>query len=144
MCSVRKRYCITRGGGRGKPYRPIGLWDVEAPTFSRQSNHRQECHCQPYVPARRPLPPGRFLVLIFEATMRLEGLGQLIKSNDRHGNWTRDLLACSIVPQPTTLQMVVGLSPLSSNRPLFSPRKFPGTRILPQCLPTVICIYREK
>jgi hypothetical protein len=35
--------------------------------------------------------------------VRLEGLGQLKKSNDLIGYRTRDLPACSIVPQPTTL-----------------------------------------
>jgi hypothetical protein len=35
--------------------------------------------------------------------VRLEGLGQLKKSNDLIGNRTSDLPACSIVPQPTTL-----------------------------------------
>jgi hypothetical protein len=35
--------------------------------------------------------------------MRLEGLGQLKKSNDLIEIRTRDLPACSIVPQPTTL-----------------------------------------
>jgi hypothetical protein len=33
--------------------------------------------------------------------VRLEGLGQLKKSNDLIGNLTRDLPACSIVPEPT-------------------------------------------
>jgi hypothetical protein len=31
-----------------RPWRPIGLWDVEAPTFSRQSAHRWWWGCQPY------------------------------------------------------------------------------------------------
>jgi hypothetical protein len=60
--------------------------------------------------AGRPLPPGRFLVLIFvrgwvdlKSIMRLEGLGKLRKSDDFTGNWTCDLPACSIVPQPTML-----------------------------------------
>jgi hypothetical protein len=35
--------------------------------------------------------------------MRLEGLGKLKNSVDLVGNLTRDLPACSIVPQPTTL-----------------------------------------
>jgi hypothetical protein len=57
-----------------------------------------------------PLPPARFVVLIsvrgwvdLRATARLEGLGQLKKSNDLIRNRTRGLPACSIVPQPTTL-----------------------------------------
>jgi hypothetical protein len=34
-----------------RPWRPIGLWDVETPTFSRQSADRWQCGCQPYTPA---------------------------------------------------------------------------------------------
>jgi hypothetical protein len=34
-----------------RPWRPIGLWDVEAPTFSRQSAHRWRWGCQPHAPA---------------------------------------------------------------------------------------------
>jgi hypothetical protein len=56
------------------------------------------------------LPPERFLVLISvrgrvdpRAIVRLEGLGQLKKSNDLTGNQTRDLSACNVMPQPTTL-----------------------------------------
>jgi hypothetical protein len=33
------------------PWRPIGLWDVRAPTFSRQSAHRCRWGCQRYAPA---------------------------------------------------------------------------------------------
>jgi hypothetical protein len=32
-------------------WRPIGLWDVEAPTFSRQLAHRWRWGCQPHMPA---------------------------------------------------------------------------------------------
>jgi hypothetical protein len=34
-----------------RPWRPIGLWDVEAPTYSRQSAHRWRWGCKPYAPA---------------------------------------------------------------------------------------------
>jgi hypothetical protein len=37
-----------------KPWRPTGLWDVEAPTFSRQSAHRWRWGFQLYAPANRP------------------------------------------------------------------------------------------
>jgi hypothetical protein len=58
----------------------------------------------------RSLPPGRFLVLISvrgwvnpRAILCIQGLGQLKSSSDLNGNWTCDLLACSLEPQPTTL-----------------------------------------
>jgi hypothetical protein len=58
-----------------RPWRPIGSWDVEAPTY-----------CGEVVPllAGLPLLPGRFLVLISvrdwinpRTRVRLEGLGEL-------------------------------------------------------------------
>jgi hypothetical protein len=41
-----------------RPWRPIGLWDVEAPTFFRQSAHRWRWGCQPYAPTAL-YPPGK-------------------------------------------------------------------------------------
>jgi hypothetical protein len=40
--------------------------------------------------------------------VRLEGLGQLKKSNDLIANQTRDLPACGIVPQSSTLPRAFG------------------------------------
>jgi hypothetical protein len=55
-------------------------------------------------------PRGRFLVLFYirglvdpRAIVRLEGLSQLKKKIHLIGIRSRDLTACSIVPQPTTL-----------------------------------------
>jgi hypothetical protein len=44
-----------------RPWRPIGLWDAEDPTLSRQSAHRWQSGCQPYVPAT--LYPQKYLLL---------------------------------------------------------------------------------
>jgi hypothetical protein len=58
----------------------------------------------------RSLPSGRFLVLISvrdwvdpRVIVQLEGLGKLKKSNNLIGNRTHDLVAFSVVPQPTAL-----------------------------------------
>jgi hypothetical protein len=65
-----------------RPWGPIELWDVKAPTFSRQSTHRWGWGFQPY--ALTALPPGRILVLICfrgwvypKVIVQLEGLGTL-------------------------------------------------------------------
>jgi hypothetical protein len=64
--------------------RPLGLWDIEAPTYSRQSAHRWQWVYQPCMLASSQLPPGGFLVLISirglvnsGATVWLEGVGQM-------------------------------------------------------------------
>jgi hypothetical protein len=77
--------------------------------------------------AGRPLPAGRFLVLISvrgwvdsRAIMILEELGQLKNSNDHIGTRTCDLPACGIISQPTTLSCwtlaVIVLNILSDER----------------------------
>jgi hypothetical protein len=64
-----------------RPWRPIGFWDVEAPTFS--SDNQLTVVMLSTLCAGRPLPPGRFPVLIsvtgwvdLRTIVRLEGLGK--------------------------------------------------------------------
>jgi hypothetical protein len=107
-----------------RQWRPIQLWDVEDPTFSRQSAHRWRWGCQPYPPAAFYLPrifleltPVRGWV-IPRAIVRLGGLGKLKKKKSNNfiryltrdfpacstaPQLTRDLPACSTAPQPSTL-----------------------------------------
>jgi hypothetical protein len=109
ICSYAPSYCavVMFYVRVYRPWRPLGLREVEAPTFSDI----------PLIdggnvvsPTRWPLlPPGRFLVLISvrswvdpRAIVRLEGLGKVKKSTST-GTRTGDLPPCSTVPQPTTL-----------------------------------------
>jgi hypothetical protein len=85
------------------------LWNVQDPTFFRQSAHRWRLNCQPYVLAAFYLQKD-LLVLISvrgwintRAMVRLVGVGKLRKSKDFIANWTRDLPTCNIVLQPTRL-----------------------------------------
>jgi hypothetical protein len=90
-----------------KAHRVVRGWGSHI--FSRQSAHRWQWGCQPYTPAAL-YPQGRFLVLISvtgwdkpRAIVQLEGLGKLKKKIHLIGTGNRDLSACSIVPQRTTL-----------------------------------------
>jgi hypothetical protein len=55
----------------------------------------------PFIPKERSWDP---FLLDVESTPGLEGLGKLKKYNDLIWNWTRDIPAYIIVPQPTTVQ----------------------------------------
>jgi hypothetical protein len=61
----------------------VGLWDVEAPTFSRKSAHRGRWGCQLYAPAVIYPQEVSWYSFLLEADstpraiVRLEGLGQL-------------------------------------------------------------------
>jgi hypothetical protein len=65
-----------------RPWGPTELWDVEVPTFTRQSAHRWRWGCQSYAPAA--LYTGKILITHFfrawvdpRAIVRLEAPGQL-------------------------------------------------------------------
>jgi hypothetical protein len=95
-----------------RPWRPTGLWNVEAPTFSKISAHRWRWCCQPYVPAALyPQEDSWYSFLLEPESTRGPQCGwkdQLNwKSNDLIENRTRDLPACSILSQPTTLPRVL-------------------------------------
>jgi len=86
--------------------RPLGLQKAEAPRISRQSAH--EGGKVVSTTNRPPLPPGDIISVrdwvnppTPGAIMRPIGLSELKNSNDLIGNRTRDLPACSAVPQPT-------------------------------------------
>jgi hypothetical protein len=89
----------------------IGLWEVEAPTLSRQLAHRRRWGCQIYALAALYPQDDSWYSFLLQAKStpgrgRLEGLRQLKKSNDLTGNGTHDLPACSIAYQPTTLPRI--------------------------------------
>jgi hypothetical protein len=105
---IRKKQAEGKSNPSNRLRRLIGLWDVEAPTLSRQSAHRWRWGCQPYAQAAF-YPQGRFLVLNSlrgwvhpRAIIRLGGLGQL-KIQWTHREDIRELLVCSKMPQSTTL-----------------------------------------
>jgi hypothetical protein len=86
------------------------IWDVEAPTLSRQLTHKWRWGCQLYSRAGRPLPPRKipgthFCSIPSRPQVRSVAgrIRTIEQSNDFLGNRTHDLPACSIVPQPTTL-----------------------------------------
>jgi hypothetical protein len=89
-------------------WRPIGLWDVEAPTFSRQSAGRWRWDYQPYTPAAHYPQEDSWYSFLLEAgsTSGPYSAGRIRSieiSSDFIGNRTRDLSACSTVPQSTML-----------------------------------------
>jgi hypothetical protein len=94
-------YTLKNSYPCNRPSRPIGLWDVEAPTFYLDNRFTDGGKV---VSLRRRPPfthPRRFLVLISvrgcvdsRAIVRLEGLGQLKKKSTSSG------------PEPATFRLV--------------------------------------
>jgi hypothetical protein len=48
---ISQKTVTAKSNPCNRPRRPRGLWDVKAPTFSRQSAHRWQWGCQLYAPA---------------------------------------------------------------------------------------------
>jgi hypothetical protein len=92
-----------------RPWRPIGLWDVEAATFSLDS--RLTDGGEVVSLTRRPpltlkkIPCTHFCSRLSwsQSHNTVARVRSTEKFNKPIGNLTRDLLACSIGPQPTTL-----------------------------------------
>jgi hypothetical protein len=89
-------------------WRPVGLWDVEEPTFPRQTAYRGRGGCQPYAMAAlypRKIPGSN----LFFRLSRLQGhsvagrIRWIEISNNLIGNRNHDLPTSCIVPHPTTL-----------------------------------------
>jgi hypothetical protein len=57
---------------RNRPWRPIGLWDIEDPTLSRQSAHRWRHGCQPYTPADHYCPVTSLLSFWYSFLLEAE------------------------------------------------------------------------
>jgi hypothetical protein len=114
-----------------RPRKPIYLWNIEPPTFPRKSAHRWWWGFWA-LRVFRPLPPGRFIVLIsvrgwvdLRVIVRLEGLGKLRKVHLIRIR-SHELPACSIVLQPTTLPRAPFLSDIfqyCQNLQVFKTRK---------------------
>jgi hypothetical protein len=64
-----------------RPLRPIRLWDVEDPTFSRRPVHKWWQGCQPYVMPILVLISVRISVYPW-AIVQLDGWGKLKRFND--------------------------------------------------------------
>jgi hypothetical protein len=86
-----------------RPWRPIRLWDVEPPTFSRQSAHRWRWGSQPYAPAAlHPQEDSWYSLLRGSESTAGPCADRNIRSTEKSNglieNRTHDLPACSIVP----------------------------------------------
>jgi hypothetical protein len=80
-CIFSVMYLLVLGKNRygypyNRPWRPIVLWGVEVPTFSRQSAHRWRWSYQPHAPAALYPQEDSWYSVLLEAgsTRGLEGL----------------------------------------------------------------------
>jgi hypothetical protein len=106
---------------RNRPWRPIGLWDVEDPTLSRRLAHRQMVVRLSALRTGQALLPETFSVLATHLCWRLsepqglvqsEGLSKLKKCIYLIRSEIRYLLVCSILapPPPPSERNVVAVN----------------------------------
>jgi hypothetical protein len=84
-----------------KPWRPIWLWDTEAPTFSRRVAVRLSDLCASRLPFNPRKIPGTHFCWRLSWPQGHSAAGRIRsieKSNDLIENWTHSLPPCSIVP----------------------------------------------
>jgi hypothetical protein len=92
-----------------KPWRPIGLWDVEAPIFSLDNRLTDGDEVvsltrrPPFTPRKIPGTHFCYRPSGLQGHSEAGRIRSIEKYNDPTGNRTGNLLACSIVPQLTTL-----------------------------------------
>jgi hypothetical protein len=91
----------SQGKASERPWSSIGLWDVEAPTFTVGSEMavRLSDLC-----TGRPLPPGKFLILIsVRDSVHPKAIARLERSSDLIKNETSDIPTYSKVPKLSTI-----------------------------------------
>jgi hypothetical protein len=75
LCGQDAKFCDVKASGKkerqiylcNRPWRTIGLWEVEALAFSRQSAHRWRWGCQSYAPAAVSPQEGSWYSFLLEA-----------------------------------------------------------------------------
>jgi hypothetical protein len=99
-----------------RPWRAIGLWDIDVPTFCKQSAHRLQWR-RPYAPAALYLQEDLCSFLLeAESTHSTAGrIRSIERSSDLIGSQARDSKSCSIVPEVTTLSRFPATSQYQKN-----------------------------
>jgi hypothetical protein len=126
-CNKYQKNTKGKSSPCNRPWRPLWLKAVEAPTFSRQLVHRRRQDYQPYESAGRPLNQERFPGTHFcQSLSRPQGrcaavrIKSINKSNYLIGNRTRSLRACITVSHSHYNRRVSRILHLSSNHSIQS------------------------
>jgi hypothetical protein len=91
-----------------RPWRPLGLWDIEVPKFFLDNRLTDGCKVvslmrrPPFIPTKIPGTHFCYRLIRPQGHSAAGKIRSTEKSKDLIGNLTRDLPACGIVSQPTT------------------------------------------